>query len=259
VFQKTIDINAVVLFSSRVHAQIIIPARLNSGRLPEKVLIEVASKPILQHVWERAREADLGGEPIVATDDERVAGVARGFGAKVVMTSPDHLCGSERVAEVARKLDAGLIINLQADEVLIEPGLLATLPPVFADPGVQMATVVTKLGGNTDIDSPSIVKAVLDDNQDVLYFSRSSIPFPAHTGNSGPPVYGHVGVYAFRREFLIEMYARPQGSLEKSESLEQLRVLQAGHRIRSIVCKTRHLGLNTPEDLRRIRTLLENQ
>jgi 3-deoxy-manno-octulosonate cytidylyltransferase (CMP-KDO synthetase) len=241
------------LFSSRVHPQIIIPARLNSGRLPGKVLVEVAGKTVLQHVWERAREALSETEPIIATDDERVAEAGRRFGARVEMTSAEHHCGSERVAAVAKNIESEVVINLQADELLIDPGLIAALPGLFDDPELQMATAVTPLSADQDVSNPSLVKAVLDDRRDILYFSRLPIPF------KGSSHYGHLGIYAFRRDFLIEMYSRPPSSLEKAEKLEQLRVLQAGYRIRAKVWPSEYLGLNTPDDLARARKLLEGQ
>ena len=242
-----------------MHPQIIIPARLNSGRLPEKVLIEVAGKTVLQHVWERARDALPETEPIIATDDERVAEAARRFEARVVMTSAEHQCGSERVAAVAKDLESEIIINLQADELLIDPGLIAELPGLFDDPELQMATAVTPLLADQDLDSPSLVKAVLDDHRNILYFSRRTIPFSSRPKKDEAVFYGHLGIYAFRRDFLLEMYSRPPSSLEKAEKLEQLRVLQAGHRIRAKVWPSEYLGLNTPEDLARARKILEGQ
>jgi len=227
--------------------------------LPNKVLIEIGGKTVLQHVWETSRAAGLGPEPIIATDSERVAEAAAGFGAPVAMTSGQHTCGSERVAEVARSLDCELIVNLQADEVLIEPQLIASLPGVFEEKEVQMATAVAPFAEDDDIHDPSLVKAVLDANGDAMYFSRLPIPFSAAGGNSGPPLYGHLGIYAFRRDFLLDVYSRPQADLEKTERLEQLRVLQAGYRIRALIWHARHFGLNTPADLERVRGVLESE
>ncbi|MBW1811223.1 MAG: 3-deoxy-manno-octulosonate cytidylyltransferase [Deltaproteobacteria bacterium] len=227
--------------------------------MPEKVLIEVAGKTVLQHVWERARDANPETEPIIATDDERVADAGRRFKARVVMTSSKHLCGSERVAAVAKNLESEIIVNLQADELLIDPGLIAKLPGLFDDPGLQMATAVTPLSAGLDVNNPSLVKAVLDDRQNVLYFSRLPIPFSGSQNKDQPAMYGHLGIYAFRRDFLLEMFARPQSSLEKMEKLEQLRVLQAGYRIRAKIWPSEYLGLNTLEDLARARKILEGQ
>lgn len=208
-------------------------------------------------MWERGRRAGLGGDPVVATDSARVAEEAAGFGAPVVMTSTRHNCGSERVAEIARSLTAATIINLQADEVLIDPGLLAALPEAFADPSVQAVTAVAPLGEGVDVANTSLVKAVLDQSRHVLYFSRQ--PLPHASGPVRPVYYGHVGVYAFRRDFLIDIYSRPQSALEQAEKLEQLRILEAGYPIRALVWPSEHFGVNTEEDLERARVCLETQ
>jgi 3-deoxy-D-manno-octulosonate cytidylyltransferase len=246
--------------NSRVLCQVVIPARLDSTRLPGKALLPVAGKPILQHVWERACEAKLGPKPIVATDDERIAAAARGFGAPVMLTASTHCCGSERVAEVAANLTAPVVINLQGDEILIEPAALAGLPALFSDSNVQMATLVAPLLDHAGLEDPSLVKAVLDERDDVLYFSRSAIPYPGRAGVAHAHItwYGHIGVYAFRREVLIDIYNRPQSSLEQAEGLEQLRALQAGVKIRALLCKRALFGVNTSKDLEHIRSILEH-
>jgi 3-deoxy-D-manno-octulosonate cytidylyltransferase len=246
--------------NSRVLSQIVIPAHLDSTRLPGKVLLPVAGKPILQHVWERACQANVGPTPIVATDDERIAAAARGFGAPVVLTAKSHSCGSERVAEVAASLTAPVIINLQGDEILIEPAALAGLPALFTDSNVRMATLVAPLNDQSRLDDPSLVKAVLDDRGNVRYFSRSPIPYPgrANAARTHHTWYGHIGVYAFRREVLIDIYHRPPSTLERAEGLEQLRALQAGIDIRALMCERAHFGVNTVEDLEQIRSILES-
>jgi 3-deoxy-D-manno-octulosonate cytidylyltransferase len=245
--------------NSRVLSQIVIPARLDSTRLHGKALLPVAGKTILQHVWERACRANVGPTPILATDDERIAAVARGFGAPVVLTATSHRCGSERVAEVAASLTAPVVINLQGDEILIEPAALAALPALFTDSNVQMATLVAPLGDQSRLEDPSLVKAVLDDCGNVMYFSRSPIPDPARTkaNRTQHTWYGHIGVYAFRREVLIDIYRRPPSTLERAEGLEQLRALQAGIDIRALMCERAHFGINTVEDLEQIRRMLE--
>ncbi len=254
--RKRIDKRVRLRFFSGVHPRIIIPARHDAGRLPGKVLLPVANKPLVQHVYERGKASGLGCEPLIATDDERVAGVARDFGAEVVMTSSGHRCGSERVAEVARGLDAELIINLQGDEALIDPNLIGRLPGLFDDPAVDMATIVAPLLDRSQLDEPSVVKAVLDARSDVMYFSRSPIPNPERSSGLSGPFYGHLGVYAFRRDFLIDIYSRPPSALETAEGLEQLRVLEAGHRIRALVGRAVLFGVNTPADLEQVRAIL---
>jgi 3-deoxy-manno-octulosonate cytidylyltransferase (CMP-KDO synthetase) len=250
--QKMIDICGLVGISSRMHSRIIIPVRLNSKRLPGKALLPIAGKPLVRHVWERAREAGLGDEPIIATDSQEVAEAAREFGAQVTLTAAEHRCGSERVAEVAESLSEDLIINLQGDEVLIDPRLIARLPGMFEDPEVQMATAVARLGEAAVLEDTSLVKAVLDHRNNVLYFSRRPIPFGLDGGRPMPQFYGHLGVYAYRRETLLQIYQQPQSSLELAEGLEQLRALQAGHRIRAVVWEAEHFGINTPQDLEQV-------
>lgn len=218
--------------------------------------MEIGGKSLLQHVWERARRAGLDDDPIVATDSRRVAEAAAGFGARVEMTASGHRCGSERVAEVARSLTAETVINLQADEVLIDPELLAALPEAFTDPSVRVVTPLARLGQGRDVANPALVKAVIDCKQNVLYFSRQPLPHAA--GPDLPMYYGHVGVYAFQRDFLIDIYGRPQSALEKAEKLEQLRILEAGYPIRALIWPAEHFGVNTTEDLDRVRAYLES-
>ncbi len=239
-----------------MHPRIVIPARLDAGRLPGKVLLPIGDKPLLQHVWERGCAAGLGGAPLVATDDERVAAVARGFGAEVFMSAAGHRCGSERVAEAAVGLDAELIINLQADEALIDPAAVAGLPELFADPAVEMATLAAPLIAPEQLTDPAVVKVVVDERGDALYFSRAAIPHPRRGGPPQAPWLGHLGVYAYRRRLLSDIYARPPSALERVEGLEQLRVIEAGRRIRIRICRAAHFGIDTQADLERARTAL---
>jgi len=218
--------------------------------------LPVAGKPLVRHVWERARASGLDDQPILATDSPEVAETARGFGARVITTSAEHCCGSERVAEAAGSLSADLIINLQGDEVLIDPGLIARLPELFQDPEVRMATAVARLAHNAPVEDPSLVKAVLDRNNNVLYFSRRPIPFGLDGGRPQPDFFGHLGVYAYRRETLLEIYRQPAGTLELVEGLEQLRALQAGQPIRALVWEAEHFGINTPQDLEQANRIL---
>ncbi len=239
-----------------VHAQIVIPARLDSGRLPGKALLTLAGKPLLQHTWERAARARLGPPPIVATDDVRIAKAARAFGAPVAMTSPAHRCGSERVAEVAAALPAEVevVLNVQGDEALLEPEHLRGLPAALEDPAVGMATLIARQEEPGRWQDPSLVKAVLDERGFALYFSRAPIPFP---GRGAQGFWAHLGVYAYRRETLAAVYAgRAPAELELAEGLEQLRALAAGVRIRALPVPAKEFGVNTPEDLERVRRLL---
>jgi 3-deoxy-manno-octulosonate cytidylyltransferase (CMP-KDO synthetase) len=249
--KKTFDFRCSLVFFFGVRSQVIIPAHLCSGRLPGKVLLSLAGKTLLQRVWDIAKVADFQAEPIIATDSDKIAECARAFGAKVVITSSNHRCGSDRVAEVAKSLSADLFINLQADEVMLDPKLLQVLQGLFTDPAVEMATAVVPMNAREQIEDPSVVKAVLDDNSNVLYFSRSPIPYFSNVNQNGdamPMWYGHLGVYAYRPKLLQKVYSRPRSELEEAENLEQLRALQAGYSIRAAVFKNEHFGINTPED-----------
>ncbi|NMB75976.1 MAG: 3-deoxy-manno-octulosonate cytidylyltransferase [Myxococcales bacterium] len=231
-----------------MHCQVVIPARLGSQRLPGKALLSLAGKPLLQHTFERARQAAIGPDPIVATDDARIAEAARAFGAPVAWTSAAHRCGSERVAEVAAALDASVIINLQGDEALVDPAALRQLLD-FMVAGYPMATVAVPLSDTTRFADPGWVKVVCDQSARALYFSRSPIPFASARAAAGALV--HLGIYAFRRETLLDIYRRPPTPLELSEGLEQLRALEHGVPIRVLRLAAGEPGINTAEDLAR--------
>ena len=238
-----------------MHTRIIIPARYNSGRLPGKALVPIDGKPLLQHVWTKGLYSGLDPQPIVATDSEKIEKAAKAFGAGVVMTSSKHRCGSERVAEAAKKIDADLIINLQGDEGFIDSSSIALLPAAFDDPEVKMATLVAPIGRQDLVSNPSIVKVVVDRYGNALYFSRSPIPYSGDKNNGW---LGHIGVYAFRKDFLLKMYTKQAGQLELAEGLEQLRVLEAGFGIKTIMVQAKHFGVNTYEDLREVEALLDD-
>ncbi len=231
-----------------MQCQVVIPARLDSQRLPGKALLPLAGKPLLQHTFERAREAALGPLPIVATDDARIADAARAFGAPVAWTSSAHRCGSERVAEVAAALDAPIVINLQGDEALVEPAALRELLALMRA-GDIMATPAAPLSDPARLADPSWVKVVCDQSDRALYFSRAPIPF-AGVQAAAPPLV-HLGIYAFRRETLLDIYRRPPTPLELSEGLEQLRALEHGVPIRVLRLAAGEPGINTAEDLAR--------
>jgi len=211
---------------------------------------------MVQRVWEQAVASGLDDRPILATDSQEVADCGRGFGAQVVLTAGEYRCGSERVAEVAESLPEELIINLQGDEVLIDPSLIARLPGLFEDPSVVMATAVARLGADAAVEDPSLVKAVLDQKNNVLYFSRRPIPFGRDGGRPRPEHFGHLGIYAYRKTTLLEIYRQPQSSLELAEGLEQLRALQAGVSIRAVVWEAEHFGINTLSDLEEANRIL---
>ena len=225
----------------------VIPARYASTRFPGKPLARLGGKTMIEHVVDRCRESGAFSDILVATDDARIALAVRGFGAEVVMTSESCVSGTDRVAEVAAESAGKVFINVQGDEPLVHPEALAQLASVFEDPAVPMATLVRPLQDD-ERDNPHVVKAVLAKSGDALYFSRADLPF-----ERGPQArvlrYAHVGLYGYRRETLVKLASLAPTPLERSESLEQLRALEHGIRIRCVISSHRSLGVDTPEDL----------
>jgi len=237
------------------NAIIVIPARYASTRFPGKPLAEIWGKPLVQHVYERARQARCCRRVIIATDDDRIARAAEGFGAEVALTAGDHVSGTDRVAEVARGIEGELVVNVQGDEPLIEPASIdAAVGPLVEDPAIAMGTLCCPIEDVGELANPNVVKVVVDREGFALYFSRLPIPF-VRDQQSGGMRYRHIGLYAYRREFLLELAALPPTPLERAEKLEQLRALEHGHRIRVVMVETASPGVDTPEDLERLRTM----
>ena len=240
----------------------VIPARYHSTRLPGKALADIAGRPMIEHVYRRSAGAAGIDAVIIATDDERIAATARGFGGEVMMTSAAHLSGTDRVAEVARSLACDIVVNVQGDEPLIPAGMIEEVIAPFSDAGVVMTTLRRRIDDEADRLSPHVVKVVVDRNDDALYFSRAPIPYARDAGTSVPAdrnpssAFKHVGLYGYRREFLLALAALPPTPLELSESLEQLRALEHGFRIRTPETVHDSLGVDTPEDLERARRQL---
>jgi 3-deoxy-manno-octulosonate cytidylyltransferase (CMP-KDO synthetase) len=239
----------------------IIPARYGSTRLPAKVLADIAGKPLIRHVYERARRSRALDRLAVATDDDRVFQQVRSFGGEVVKTSPAHPSGTDRVAEAAGILGAGhpdLVVNIQADQPLFESGMIDEIvAPFREDPGIEMGALVYPLQGEEELRNPSVVKVVTDRQGFALYFSRSPIPF-VQPGGAPPRFFKHIGPYAYRLGFLLEFTRLPRGVLERSESLEQLRALEHGHRIRIVETRYDSQEVDTPEDLEKVRAMIQN-
>jgi 3-deoxy-manno-octulosonate cytidylyltransferase (CMP-KDO synthetase) len=247
----------------------IIPARFASTRLPGKPLAEIHGKTLVERVWERARAARRPQRVIVATDDERIASVVRGFGGEAVMTSSDHATGTDRIAEAARAIGAGIVVNVQGDEPLLDPaGVDAAVYALCADPEADVATLSLPLASAAEMLLPSVVKVVTDARGHALYFSRAPIPH-VRRGAAADPVASaeealarglarkHVGLYAYRRAALLRFASLPPTSLEEAEGLEQLRALHHGLRIRVVpACGDAGIAVDTPEDLERVRALL---
>ncbi len=235
---------------------IVIPARYGSSRLPGKPLLRASGKYLIQHVYEQAIQSKHASEVIVATDDPRILAAVKSFGGKAMMTRKDHPSGTDRVAEVARSLDADYIINLQGDEPLLDASTFDKLPELLErDPQAQLATLAVPFQTDEAFRSPNCVKVVCDQRGRALYFSRSPIP---HVREGAPDFLGrrgqflhHLGLYAYRREALFTMASLPPSPLEELEKLEQLRVLSMGWIIQVGVVEHAGRGVDTPEDYER--------
>ena len=235
---------------------IIIPARYASSRLEGKPLIEVNSKPIIQWVWERAKSVKSADSVIIATDDQRIYDCAKSFGGDVEMTSTEHKCGSDRICEVAnRHEDFDIIVNLQGDEPMINPECVETVIQLLKnDNSADISTLVAEAEAD-EIDNPNNVKCVFDKNGYALYFSRSKIPFERN--HNIAKFYKHIGIYGYRRKALFDMSKLPQADIERAESLEQLRALYYGMKIKTAVVSYKAVGIDTKEDLERFRELVK--
>jgi 3-deoxy-manno-octulosonate cytidylyltransferase (CMP-KDO synthetase) len=236
---------------------VIIPARWGAQRFPGKPLADLAGRPLVAHVVERARRARGVDVVAVATDDDRIARAAEAAGAAAILTGP-AATGTDRVAEAARKLApaADVVVNLQGDEPLIEPEAIETLVKAMAG-GAEMGTLARPLAAG-ELERSQVVKVVTDLSGDALYFSRAPIPH-RRAGGESPLARAHVGIYAFTAAFLQRFASLPPGRLEAEESLEQLRALEHGHRIRVADTAYRGFGIDTPEDLERARAILAAQ
>lgn len=232
----------------------VIPARYSSSRFEGKVLADILGKPMIQHVWERAKQSLVLDDLIIACDDERVAECANGFGAKVVFTAKAHVSGTDRISEVVNPLDVKIVINIQGDEPLIHPMMIDTVArSLLEDKTVSVATIMKRIEDHKEINDPDVVKVVVDKDSFALYFSRASIPFHAHNSEVKSPVYfKHIGLYGYTKDFLFTYRNLPISDLEKIERLEQLRVLQEGFRIKVIETKYETIGVDTPQDLEKV-------
>ncbi len=253
----------------------IIPARYASTRLPGKPILDIGGRPMVVRVAERARQVAAINQVIIATDDQRIFDAVTEAGEEapfleVMLTSPDHPTGTDRLAEVAEKLDADIIVNVQGDEPLIEPATIeAALAPLLADSSIVMSTTSEPIESAADLLNPNVVKVVTDPDGFALYFSRSPIPFPrAAVQQHGsleaalaaePALLGryakHTGMYVYRREFLLKYAKLPSTPLEQTELLEQLRALEHGYKIKVVKVAHRSIGVDTPEDLERVREI----
>ena len=237
-----------------MRAVIVIPARFASTRLPGKPLADIHGKPMIQHVVERCALVPEVAAVVVATDDERVAAAVSAFGGQVVMTSPDHVSGTDRLVEVMQHLDADIFLNVQGDEPLVRPEDLAGLLDVMRlDRTVAVGTLCHAVDAREAL-NPNCVKVVRDDAGFALYFSRAPIPYPREQERA--TYMKHVGVYAYRREILATYSQLARPMIESAESLEQLRLMAAGIRIRLVEVEPTGPGVDTPECLERVRAIM---
>lgn len=239
----------------------VIPSRWGSTRFPGKSLALIAGKPLVVRVLERVRLAKRLDEVWVATDDERIRSAVEAAGGKAVMTKPDHPSGTDRIAEAVAGTDAEVVLNIQGDEPLIDPGLIDAVAESLSGEGAwDMATAATPIRSARELESPDVVKVVTDGAGGALYFSRSPIPHVRGAAAGSDPVEGahwrHVGLYGYRRAFLEKMVRTPVCELERLEKLEQLRALWLGGKIRVLFCEESGVGVDRPEDVARVEAML---
>ena len=237
-----------------MHCVIVIPARMGSTRFPGKPLCDLLGKPMVQWVYEAAKAANVAERVLVATPDPEIIQACNNFGAEAVLTSGDHLTGTDRIAEVAKQVQADVYVNVQGDEPLIRPSSIATCAkPLLDDKDKQMGSVYS-FCSNEELDSPAVVKVVTDSQDFALYFSRYPIPFPRAPRTER--VKKHIGLYAYRREPLLKFATWPMGVLEKAESLEQLRFMENSIRIFMAEAEGSELAVDTPEQADQVREIL---
>jgi 3-deoxy-manno-octulosonate cytidylyltransferase (CMP-KDO synthetase) len=238
---------------------IVIPARYASTRLPGKPLVDIGGKPLLQLVYDEARRSKLADSVFIATDDERIVKAANAFGVNAIMTDPALPSGTDRVFAAIQGRKADIVVNLQGDEPFIEASIIDKLFSAMEDGVAEIATLCCPIADEREYLDPNTVKVVVDHSGFALYFSRSPIPFfrsPNSELRTPNLSYKHIGIYAFTRRFLEQFVSMPKSRLEEAESLEQLRALENGHRIKVLVTEYKGFGIDTPEDLDRARQIL---
>jgi 3-deoxy-manno-octulosonate cytidylyltransferase (CMP-KDO synthetase) len=245
----------------------LIPARYGSTRFPGKALADIKGRPMIQWVYERTKRSKLIDRVIVATDDQRILRAVRSFGGEAMMTSSHHATGTDRIAEVARSLDCAIVVNVQGDEPLIQPAMIdEAISPLVHDASIPMGTLCRKIEDRNEAFDPNVVKVVFDKNNFALYFSRAPIPWDRDSWAGkgswkeftlGGPLYKHIGIYVYRRDFLLNYSRMPQTALEDVEKLEQLRALEHGFRIKTVVTEHDSFGVDIPDDLSKILARIE--
>jgi 3-deoxy-manno-octulosonate cytidylyltransferase (CMP-KDO synthetase) len=243
----------------------VIPARYASQRLPAKPLVDLLGKSMIQRVYEQASRASLLSQVVVATDDDRIAAAVRAFGGEVIMTSAEIRSGSDRVAAIAGILPAEIFVNIQGDEPLIAPSMIdEAVRVVLDDPDADVGTLARRIESPADLFNPAIVKVILSVDRTALYFSRSAVPFVRDEADQSQWLrhhvfYKHVGIYVFRRSFLLKYPSLSESVLERTEKLEQLRILEHGYRIKVGITDFESISVDTPEDVGRVIEVLKSQ
>ncbi|MFC1541306.1 3-deoxy-manno-octulosonate cytidylyltransferase [Candidatus Latescibacterota bacterium] len=234
----------------------IIPARYGSTRFPGKVLADIHGKPLIRHVYERVSNSSTVSRVAVATDDERIARVVQEFGGEAVMTSSDHMSGTDRIIEASTVTGGDIIVNVQGDEPLIEPSVIDTVvEKLLNDEEIVCSTAAFPCSDRAVYTDPNAVKVIIDNKGRALYFSRAPIPF--YRDSNFENAYIHVGIYCFRREFLEIFSGLSQSKLERYEKLEQLRIIENGYKIGVAVTEKGAIGVDTAEDLEKVRALMK--
>lgn len=243
----------------------IIPSRYASTRLPAKPLVDICGKPMIQRVYEQAKQSTLLTDIVIATDDDRIETVVRSFGGRVQMTPIDIQSGSDRIALVAKNYNADIVVNIQGDEPMIDPKLIdQTIQLLMDDTNAVVGTAVKKISSSQDVFNSNVVKVTLDKNNYALYFSRSPIPHVRDAKKdddwfAGTQFYKHFGIYVYRADFLQHFTTLKQSPLEIAEKLEQLRILENGYKIKCAITEYESHPVDTPEDLERVRTIISKQ
>lgn len=250
-----------MMVTQKTQVVAIIPARFDSNRFPGKPLAPINGKPMIQHVFERARAVKTLSRVVVATDDDRIAKTVENFGGEYVMTKKNHVSGSDRLAEAAKLLNISehdVVVNIQGDQPLFPAEVVDQVAqPLLEDPALPMSTLIYRIVRPEEINDPNHVKTVFDRDNYALYFSRSPIPFQRNPDDINQPTYyKHLGFYAYRKGFLLSFVALPEGEWERFEKLEQLRALEYGYKIKVTVTEHDSIEVDTPEDLKRVEEFL---
>ena len=238
----------------------IIPARYASSRFPGKPLVEIAGKSMIQHVWERAMQTHSIDEVLVATDDQRILSCVEKFGGKAVLTSPYHKTGTDRIVAALSGRSCDWVLNIQGDEPLVLPSDLERLIwKAHKTEGTKGATLIYKITDEAMFHDPNVVKVTLNQKSQALYFSRSLIPFPRSIQKNNYSIWRHLGVYLFKREFLLQFHQWPQSPLEQTEQLEQLRILENGETLLCVEAENEGVGVDVPQDVMYAEKMLKRQ